>query len=132
MDTTANIDTACKDWNLYYYQIKGKYPQASSTILKEVQQFLQHERVKYKGSGYITFRFKIDCAGNRMQKTQVMQTNDKYQSCHFDKAFVNELYLFLNRLNHWKIAKDPKGNLYSYTAFISYKITDGKVVTVIP
>lgn len=132
MDTTAYKDSVCKDYNLYYYQVGGKYLKSSSTILNELREFLLLKNKIYKGSGYVTFRFKIDCLGNKMKKIQVIQTDEKYKSNHFDKEFVSELYKFLNTLTDWRIAKDPNGKVYPYNAFITYKIKDGKVINIIP
>lgn len=132
MDTTSVRDTICKDYNIFYYSVGGKYLKNSYTVLNEVQLFLQLQHKDYNGSGYITFRFKIDCAGNKMKKTQVLQTDEKYAAYHFDKEFVNELYLFLNTLDKWKIAKNKEGKTFPYNAFISFKIKNGKVVNIIP
>jgi hypothetical protein len=132
MDTTSVKDTICKDYDLFYYSVGGKYLKNSYTLLNEVQTFLQQQNKIFGGSGYITFRFKIDCAGNKTKKTQVLQTDEKYAAYHFDKEFVNELYLFTNALNKWKIAKNKEGKTFPYNAFISFKIKNGKVITVIP
>ena len=132
MDTTITTDTACKDYTIYYYQVGGKYLESSVTILKKVQTYLQHADKVGTGSGYITFRFRIDCTGHRTKRTQLLQTDESYKSYHFNEAFVNELYLFLNTLNNWKAAKDNSGNSFSYIAFITFKIKDGKVINIIP
>ena len=132
MDTTIISDTACKDYTIYYYQVGGKYLESSITVLKQAQTYLQHVDKIDDGSGYITFRFRIDCAGHRTKRTQVLQTDETYKTHHFNKAFVNELYLFLNTLNDWKAARDNRGNSLSYIAFITFKIKDGKVINIIP
>ena len=132
MDTTSNPNSACKDYTIYYYQVGGKYPKSSITLLKEVQLFLIHQNQLFKGSGYITFRFRIDCEGQRTKRTQVLQTDEHYKSYHFNKTLVNELYLFLNTLNNWKAAKDKRGNFFSYIALLTFKIKDGKVINIIP
>ncbi len=132
MDTTANNDGNCKEYGVYYYSVGGKYPQASSTVLSEVKAFLKQEHTGDKSSGYITFRFMIDCSGNRLKKTQVLQTDDHYNSYHFSKELVDNLYHFLTTLHNWKIARNPKGDIYPYTTFITYKIEHGKVVNIIP
>lgn len=132
MDTTINADTGCKDYNIYYYQVGGKYPKSSITLLKETQIFLQQTNKSFQGSGYITFRFRVDCEGQRTKRTQVLQTDEHYKSYHFNKDFVNELYRFLNTLNDWKTAKDNRGNTFSYIAFITFKLKNGKVTNIIP
>ncbi len=132
IDTTVNSNTACKDYNVYYYQIGGKYPKSSITLLKEVQTFLLHNNKIYQGSGYITFRFRVDCEGHRTKRTQVLQTDEQFKSYHFNKDLVNKLFLFLNTLNDWKTAQDNRGNSFSYMAFITFKIKNGKAINIIP
>jgi len=132
MDTTSNHDKACKDYNWYYYQVGGKYPQSSTTLLKEAQQFLLKKNESYSDSGYITFRFKINCEGKMVQKVQVLQTDEKYSSYHFDKNLVNELYTFIKTLDRWKTVKTKEGEPLLYKAFITFKIKNGKVVNIIP
>jgi len=97
MDTTSD-NTTCKDYEAYYYQVGGKYPKSSSTLLKETQLFLLNNTTIYTGSGYITFRFKIDCQGKMMHRVQVLQTDEKYNRRRFDKGLVNELFAFFKNI----------------------------------
>jgi hypothetical protein len=132
MDTTSVQDTTCKNYNVYYYQVGGKYPENSSSILNELTTFLQTGKETYQGNGYITFRFRVDCQGKVMKQVQVLQTDEKYKSYHFDKGFVNELFSFFKTLNKWKIGMQPQNKPISYIAFITFKIENGKVVNIIP
>jgi hypothetical protein len=132
MDTTSNQNEKCKNYNAYFYSVGGKYPENSSSLLKEVQTFLQQKPENYSGSGYISFRFTVDCEGKLMQKIQVLQTDEKYTSTHFDKSMVNELFAFLKTLNKWRIAKTKDAEAFSYKAFITFKIQNGKVINIIP
>lgn len=132
MDTTVVIDTTCKQNNIYFYSVNGKYPESSITLLKKVQIFLQQKGKTYSGSGYITFRFRVNCEGHKMKRTQVLQVDENYKHYYFEKGFVNELYSFLNTLDKWRIAKNENDNTFSYHSFISFKIQDGKVVNIIP
>ena len=132
MDTTSNVDTKCKDYNAYYYQVGGKYPESSSSILKEVRTFMQEKSTEYYGSGYITFRFTVDCEGKVMKKVQVLQTDEKYRPNHFNRDLVNELFLFFKTMQKWKIARTKQGDSFNYFAFIAFKINNGKVINIIP
>jgi len=132
MDTLSNINYTCKDYNEYYYQVGGKYPKSSFTLLKEVKLFCQTDNAVYTGSGYITFRFKIDWEGKLMEGIQVLQTDEQYKSWHFDKKLVNELFAFLKTLDKWRIAKTTGGETFLYRAFITFRIKDGKVINIIP
>ncbi len=132
MDTVSNQSEKCKNYNAYFYQVGGKYPESSSSLLNELQTFLQQKKGTWSGSGYITFRFTVDCEGKLMQKIQVMQTDEKYIKYHFEKTLVNELFTFLKTLNKWKIAKTKDAEPFSYKAFITFKIKNGKVINIIP
>jgi hypothetical protein len=75
MDTVSNQNESCKNYNAYFYQVDGKYPESSTSLLKKLQTFLQQKNEAYSGSGYITFRFTVDCEAKLMQKVQLMQTD---------------------------------------------------------
>lgn len=132
MDTTVNQDEKCKNYNAYLYSVGGKYPENSSTLLKEVQIFLQQKNKSYSGNGYITFRFSVNCEAKLMEKVEVLQTDEKYVTNHFDKDLVNQLFTFLKSLHKWKTAETKEGEAFSYKAFLTFKIQNGKVINIIP
>lgn len=133
IDTTNIIDATCKGHHyVYYYQVGGKYPENSRSLLSKAQAFMHDKNKSYHGSGYITLRFAIDCEGKMGRKVQVLQTNEKYKSFHFDKKFVNELHSFLKTLDKWKIAGSKESSPFFYTSFITFKIKDGKIINIIP
>jgi len=132
MDTSFIQNEKCPKLFAYFYSVDGKYPENSASLLKKVQTFLQQKNENYANSGYITFRFLIDCEGKPYPKTRVLQTDEQYSNCYFNKNLVNELYAFLKTLDKWKIAKSKDGNTFSYKAFITFKIKNGKVINIIP
>lgn len=132
MDTASGQNTICPNYNAYYYQVGGKYPENPASVLKELKAFRQNNNNVYSGSGYITFRFTVDCEGKVMQKVQVMQTDDQYRLYHFDRKLVHELFSFFNTMKKWKLATTKQGAPLSYIAFIAFKIENGKVVNIIP
>jgi hypothetical protein len=48
------------------------------------------------------------------------------------KNLVNELFAFLQTLNKWSIMKSKDGQTFSYKAFVTFKIKNGKVINIIP
>jgi hypothetical protein len=132
MDTTSTQNEKCPKQYAYFYSVGGKYPENSTSLLKKVQTFLQQQNENYVNSGYITFRFMIDCEGKRIAKTQLLQTDENYAAFHFEKKLVDELYSFLKTLDKWVSAKSTDGNTYSYKAFLTFKIKNGKVINIIP
>jgi hypothetical protein len=132
MDTTSAQNAKCKNSIQYFYGVGGKYPKSSSTLLKEVQAFLQQKNVSYGNSGYITFRFIVDCGGKPLPGTEVLQTDGQYAGTHFDKELVNELFSFFKTMDAWRIAASKSGEAFSYKAFLTFKIKNGKVINIIP
>ena len=132
IDTASDQNLKCNNYTAYYYQVGGKYPENSASLLKELELF-QHNKTQIDtSSGNITFRFTVNCEGQVMKKVEVLQTDEKYNLYHFQKAFVNQLFLFFKTLKKWKIAKLQNGETLNYNAFITFKIKNGKVVNIIP
>ena len=132
LDTTTTRNPACaKTMTLPYFAVDGKYPRSSATLVREAAVFLQRGNHKFSGNGYLTFRFMVDCAGFRQPMTQVLQTDVSYVAIHFRPELVSELYAFLKTLKEWRVAT-YSGHAVSYFTYLTFKITDGKVVAVIP
>ena len=132
LDTTTTRNPACaKTMTLPYFAVDGKYPRSSATLVREATAFLQRGSRKFSGSGYVTFRFLVDCAGFRQPMTQVLQTDASYAAIHFRPELVSELYAFLKTLKDWRVAT-YSSHAVSYFTYLTFKITDGKVVAVIP
>ena len=133
MDTTSMRNPACPSFSgVRYYSVQGKYPRSSYTLAREAQAFLQRRQPPaYGGSGYVTFRFIVDCGGQRLPRVQVLQTDARYQPCHFERGLVEALYGYFQTLTEWRV-----GNLQNtpvnYIAYLTFKLQDGKVVAVVP
>ena len=133
MDTTTTRNPACaKAPFVPYFSVGGKYPRSSETLAAEATAFLRRKNQRYAGSGYVTFRFVVDCAGYRQPKTQVLQTDANYQATHFRKELVAELYAYLQTLKDWRTVTTSNGMLANYFTYLTFKISNGKVVAVIP
>lgn len=132
MDTTTVADTSCPEILPYYYSVGGKYPKNSTSLLKDVHAYLTTGKNEYPGSGYITFRFTVNCHGTLVKNVQVMQTDEKYGNYKFSKKFVEDLYSFLLTMDKWKPGKSHQGRPLSYMAYISFKIKNGNVIQIIP
>lgn len=132
LDTTTVRNPACaKTPTLPYFAVDGKYPRSSATLVREATAFLQRSGRTFGGSGYITFRFVIDCAGFRQPMTQVLQTDANYVPTHFRPELVSALYAFLKTLKDWR-ACTRNGYVVGYFTYLTFKLTDGKVVAVVP
>ncbi len=132
MDTTSARSPACAraGW-ARYYSVQGKYPRSSYMLAREAQAFLQGQKQGYAGSGYVTFRFVVDCAGQRQPRVQVLQTTAQYQPTHFDKALVEALYAYFQTLTEWRVGALQNAPV-NYLAYFTFKLKDGNVVAVVP
>jgi len=132
MDTTSVRSPACADagW-ARYYSVQGKYPRSSYTLAQAAQAFLQQQKQAYVGSGYVTFRFAIDCAGHRQPRVQVLQTTSQYQPTHFRPELVAALYAYFQTLTEWRVGVRQNAPV-NYLAYLTFKLQDGKVVAVVP
>ena len=133
MDTTVARNPACEKIGYApYFSVDGKYPRSSETLATDAQAYLRRNKRSYAGSGYVTFRFAVDCAGFRQPRTQVLQTDAHYQAFRFRPELVEELYAYLQTLKEWRTATTRDGQSANYLAYLTFKIKDGKVVAVIP
>lgn len=131
MDTTSTRQSPCaKAPMAHYYSVEGKYPRSSDTLLREAQAFLKQQKQAYKGTGYVTFRFIIDCAGHRLPRTQVLQTDAHYQRATFQPELLVALYNFLQTLTEWRAAKGPRPT--NYLAYLTFRLKDGQIVAMVP
>ncbi|AMR25956.1 hypothetical protein A0257_01815 [Hymenobacter psoromatis] len=131
MDTTSSRNSACAEAAVArYYQVAGKYPRSSDTLLREAQAFLRQRGQAYAGSGYITFRFIVDCQGHREPRTQVLQTDATYRRFAFPPALVSALYAYLQTLTEWRVGQ--AAHPVRYITYLNFKMQDGKVVAVTP
>jgi hypothetical protein len=133
MDTTRVFHSECAPpYAIYYYQVKAKYPVSSSTLLTEARSFMAKKGSSVEGSGYVTFRFFINCKGT-MSRVQVLQTDENYNTTHFPKEYVNGLYSYLQTLDKWpnQFEVQQLKNI-TYIAFISFKLKNGQIDNIIP
>ncbi|MGI4867425.1 MAG: hypothetical protein ACRYFZ_26130 [Janthinobacterium lividum] len=131
MDTTSVRNPACPTYGVRYYSVQGKYPRSSYTLAQEAQVLLDQQKQAYVGSGYVTFRFVVDCAGHRQPRVQVLQTDAQYQRFHFRPELVAALYAYFQSLTEWRVGS-VQGKAVNYIAYLTFKLTDGKVVAVVP
>ena len=132
MDTATVRNPVCANaaW-ARYYSVQGKYPRSSYTLAQEAQAFLRQQNQRYAGSGYVTFRFEVDCAGHRQPQVQVLQTDGQYQPQHLAKELVAALYAYFQTLTEWRVGK-LQGAPVNYSAYLTFKLKDGNVVAVVP
>lgn len=132
MDTTLRVNPKCPDAYPYYYSVQMKYPRSSATLLAEARAFVRARGGRPAGSGYVTFRFVVDCEGRPLPRTQVLQTDAAYRPAHFAPELVEALYAYVCTLREWPVAAPRGGQPVNYIMVFSFKFTDGQIVAVLP
>ncbi|MET0638099.1 MAG: hypothetical protein ABWZ25_18860 [Chitinophagaceae bacterium] len=127
VEPIPNCDTAYS----WYYSVDGKYPMASESLLNQLSVTASNLK-NVRGSGYITFRFIINCRGQITKDLEILQTDSTYKKFRFDQTLVDTLKAFVKSLDKWNIATFENGKPFAYRAFMTFKINDGKVVNIIP
>lgn len=84
----------------------------------------------YTDSGYLNFRFLVNCEGNAGW-FEIIEMNLDLEETPLNKAMVDELFEFTSNPKHWDtiVYKEAPQNYYMY---ISYRIENGKVTEIIP
>ena len=114
-----------------YYAVDGGHQGGRKRLLGLLAQqpALQGARSASE-SGYITVRFVVNCEGET-DRFRVLQIDKSYQPTEFHSELVEDLLSFSKRLTDW-LPAEYQGNHYDYYQYLTFKITDGKVVDILP
>ncbi len=118
-----------KDVVLQYYEVGTNYKGGVKTIRKEIYSFLEKEELNFENkSGYITFRFIVNCNGET-GRFRIKVINENLQEDKFDVLKINKLKLALKNLINWNPGKIRNSNVDSY-CLIKFKIENGKITDI--
>lgn len=94
------------------------------TILSE------YKNENYTDSGYLNFRFLINCEGNA-GRFEIIEMNLDLEEIHLNDALVNQFLKLTSNPKHKKIFtyKDTPRDYYMY---ISYRIEHGEIIEILP
>jgi hypothetical protein len=121
----------CDEGRLYH-TYSSAAPKAYSGTKKQFRNTLKNEYSEnlYSDSGYLNFRFLVNCEGNPGW-FEIIQMNLDLEEKTLNPKMVKELFDFTANPKHWKALtfKEEPGNYYMY---ISYRIENGKITEIIP
>lgn len=87
---------------------------------------------EYTDSGYLNFRFLVNCEGNAGW-FEIIEMNLDLVEQKLNPKLVDELLKFTSNSKHWNILRYTKDNTpYNYYNYISYRIENGKITEIIP
>jgi hypothetical protein len=81
-------------------------------------------------SGYVTVKFIINCSG-MTGRFRLLEMDSTYQPVHFDDLITGQL---LSLVKGWKNWKPPhyKGKFYDSYQYITFRIVNGKIISISP
>ncbi len=84
----------------------------------------------YNDSGYLNFRFLVNCEGNAGW-FEIIEMDLDLKETPLNDSMVDDLFKFTSNSKHWDIISynETARNYYMY---ISYRIENGKVTEIIP
>ena len=114
----------CSDKITYYYNINGKYPKSTNSLISQLRQY--NLSFNPKDKGYITYSFIVNCEG-KPGRFIINQLDDSFEKANFDSKSINQIKRFILNLNEFRTFKDLNYHLY-----FTFKLKNGKIVDILP
>ncbi|MCF6295796.1 MAG: hypothetical protein L3J25_08915 [Flavobacteriaceae bacterium] len=126
-----SIDNAtfktCYDYKTpQYYQVGTNYQDGSKAIKKELSDTI--ENLTFEDSGYITFRFIINCNGE-VGRFRVKTINSDLQENNFNNQKIKILQKSIESLKKWNPGMWKDKAFDSYFV-LNFKVEKGKITDI--
>lgn len=99
---------------------------------KQFKNFIRSNYINksYQDSGYINFRFLVNCEGNAGW-FEIIEMNLQLEETKLNKDMVEQLFNLTSNPNNWAVYtyKNKPRNYYMY---ISYRIENGEIAEILP
>jgi len=93
---------------------------------------LNYNGSEFTDSGYLNFRFLVNCEGNAGW-FEIIELNLDLEETTLNPKMVANLLKFTSDSKHWNALKYTKEDLtYNYYMYVSYRIENGKITEIIP
>lgn len=109
-----------------YYSTKSNYQGGKKAIKKEL--WKTTEQLTFKNSGFITFRFIINCNGE-IGRFRVKTIDSELKENSFDSQKIKILQTSINKLQKWNTGTWKDKTLDSYFV-LNFKIEQGKITDI--
>jgi len=130
MDKEIPFQT-CDKYIYDYYNGEQKlhYKGGKKAIWKAVNQRLNKKKL-LKESGYLTFRFVINCQGG-MGRFTTEQADLDFQPKEFSYITVNHFYKIAKEVDEW-IPTNIEGEDVDAYFYLTFKLKDGELIELLP
>jgi hypothetical protein len=119
----------CKNKIFEYYNSEpdGGYKHGKKALRDSV---LRKYSMSINESGYLTFRFVVNCEG-KGGRYMVIQNDLDFKPKEFDEELTSHLFTITQDLKEWRpvILENESRDYYMY---ITYKLLDGKIIEILP
>ncbi len=130
---SAKEDFLCKDrdqiYDYYNSDIPAGFPGGKGPLKKFVFKHLDESKLA-KESGFLTFRFVINCKGEADWYT-LEQADFDYKPMSFSQSTIDHLLSILQKVPTWHASK-IRGELGDAYAYITFKLNDGEIFEMLP
>jgi hypothetical protein len=119
----------CKNEIYEYYNSEpdGGYKHGKKALRDSV---LRKYSVSINESGYLTFRFVVNCEG-KAGRYIVIQNDLDFEPKEFAEELTSHLFTITQDLKEWRpviLENEPR----DYYMYITYKLLDGKIIEILP
>ena len=130
-----NIDSPefepCSDNIIPLYANGNIYEGEKIALITEFTQNFDVTNLTSKNDGYITLRFVVNCNKEvGMIRTEAFDFD--YKSQKLEKDILLKLKKALLSLKNWRQVEDENGNSLDYFQYLTLKISNGKIETILP
>ncbi len=108
-----------------YYSVGTSYRNGRKGLRKEIYAFLGNRKLSFRKSGYVSFRFIINC-NEEIGMIRIKMVDKDLKETVFDSKSIKTLENSIKRLNNWISGSWKEENVDSYYQII-FKITDGEI-----
>jgi hypothetical protein len=121
--------TTCDDKIFEYYNSSpdGGYKYGKQALRDSV---MNKYSFKCSDSGYLTFRFVVNCKG-LAGRYQIVENSLDLKPTKFTKDLVSHLFSITQEFKEWRpVILDNKSR--DFYIYISYKLRDGEIIEILP
>ncbi|WP_155995179.1 hypothetical protein [Tenacibaculum ovolyticum] len=118
----------CNEKRIFeYYSVSTSYQKGRKQMRKDLLNILNKENLKLENkTGYITFRFVINCKGESGWY-RVNSTTEDYKEAVFKKTEINKLKGAILKLKNWKVGRLKNNKKVDSYYQINFKIKEGVI-----
>ncbi len=114
----------------YNCDYRGELRGGKGSWWRVLKKSLDQKKLK-KESGFLTYRFIINCKGKAGRFT-TEQSNLNFEKKTFDKETVQHLYEIVSSQTDWQVCTGGRVDTQDAYTYITFKLKDGKIIDLLP